>query len=122
MPRAVGALPRAQHQPLGRLGGAVALAVVFLGSLTPGFSRSLQTPAFAAPLPAPAPAQLADERPARGLGFVGRDSFPAQQRRGAQLEEAPASEEATAVRCGRLMRLDVVAFWRRLRMSPRQRG
>jgi hypothetical protein len=50
MPRAVGALPRAQHQPLGRLGGAVALAVVFLGSLTPGFSRSLQTPRSRAPI------------------------------------------------------------------------
>ena len=54
MPRAPGARARqAQHQPLGRLGVAAALAVIFLGSLTPGFSRSLPTPAFAAPLPAP---------------------------------------------------------------------
>ena len=91
MPRAPGARARqAQHQPLGRLGVAAALAVIFLGSLTPGFSRSLPTPAFAAPLPAPAQ-----------LGFVGRDSFPAQQRGSARLEEVSPSEEATGGRCGR---------------------
>ena len=90
---------------LGVWGGA-ALVAVLLESLTPGLSRSLQTPAFVATVPvfsAPAPAaRRSDDQGTSVGGGVGRDSFPSPRRACAQAEIPSQQKESTVDRCARI--------------------